>query len=77
MMFAELMDHIDLYETLLEQGAPIKESDSIDAMCKKSSQWLKQQNMDKQQAVKALMAEWLSDKNVLLPEIRQALNAYF
>jgi hypothetical protein len=77
MMFADLVDQVDLYEALIAQGAPVLESDSVDVICQKASHWLNEQSPEVQAYVASMVADLLSGNNILLPEVRQALITCF
>jgi len=76
MMIADLVDQDDLFDHLKALGLPLEQAESADHCCQAAAQWLASADDATRAAVAQLVGELLAQQNLLLPEVKVALEAH-
>lgn len=76
MMIADLVDQDDLFDHLKALGLPLEQADSADHCCQMAAQWLAGADEATCAAVAQLVDALLAQQNLLLPEVKVALEAH-
>lgn len=76
MMIADLVDQDDLFDHLKALGLPLEQADSAEHCCQVAAQWLEGADEPTRAAVAQLVDELLAQQNLLLPEVKVALEAH-
>ncbi len=76
MMIADLIDQDDLFDHLKVLGLPLEQAESADHCCRTTAQWLAGADADTRAAVGQLVAQLLAQQNLLLPEVKLALETH-
>lgn len=76
MMIADLIDQDDLYQHFTHRGVPLEAPESADHCCQQVALWLGSADPASRAAVNQLVSELLAQQNLLLPEIKEALETW-
>ncbi|MBY4678384.1 hypothetical protein [Marinobacterium arenosum] len=76
MMIADLIDQDDLYERFSCIGVPLRQDSDPATQCRQAACWFEKQDAERRSAMIKLMDELVAKRELMLPEVRQALDTY-
>lgn len=76
MMIADLVDQDDLFDHLKALGLPLEHAENADHCCRAAAQWLAGADDATRAVVAQRVALLLEQQNLLLPEVKLALEAH-
>lgn len=75
MMIADLVDQVDLYEQFADLGIAVTDQEDAQLSCQQAAQWFATQSVENQHQLTALVSDWLLQRDLLLPQVREALES--